>query len=457
MYAGRGEEAADVLERAMEAVADDETALIVDATLLGSAFLEPQLMARVAALPRRQPPDPQVIRTPGERSWAAGRAVAGITLGKPRAEIREMALAAAGDGALVDALGADAPPLNMALGALWWIDAHDDVLAIAGHAVAVGLRDGPPRAVALAGTMVAAAHQRLGNLPAAIEHARAALELMYDDRELELVSWLASAMLVEALVDAGRSEEAAAALEAQRDRRGASSLLADAYRHAEGRDALARGDAETACEAFDDCGVRMRRWGVRTTPLAAWRVGKARALHALGLRDEALEVAAEDLQVSGPASERARGMALAVLGEVTGGAAGIERLREGVAALEAAGARVEHARALLALGRLLSVQDEAREARAALRQGAALALAGGAQALVAQADDALRAAGARPSAAGHGELTPTERRVADLAAAGHGNREIAAALGVTIRTVETHLTRIYDKLGISGRGELPGT
>jgi DNA-binding CsgD family transcriptional regulator len=44
--------------------------------------------------------------------------------------------------------------------------------------------------------------------------------------------------------------------------------------------------------------------------------------------------------------------------------------------------------------------------------------------------------------------------VADLAAAGHGNREIAQRLYVTRRTVETHLTHVFAKLGISGRPEL---
>jgi DNA-binding CsgD family transcriptional regulator len=51
-------------------------------------------------------------------------------------------------------------------------------------------------------------------------------------------------------------------------------------------------------------------------------------------------------------------------------------------------------------------------------------------------------------------LTPAERQVADHAAAGHGNREIAQRLYVTRRTVETHLTHVFAKLGTSGRAEL---
>ncbi len=53
-----------------------------------------------------------------------------------------------------------------------------------------------------------------------------------------------------------------------------------------------------------------------------------------------------------------------------------------------------------------------------------------------------------------GRLTPAERQVALLAAAGRPNREIAAALFLSLRTVENRLHRIYEKLGISGRAEL---
>ena len=53
------------------------------------------------------------------------------------------------------------------------------------------------------------------------------------------------------------------------------------------------------------------------------------------------------------------------------------------------------------------------------------------------------------------QLTASERRVAELAAQGHSNPEIAQALFVTRKTVETHLGHVYRKLDISGRGELP--
>src|SRR5581483_2003714 len=65
-----------------------------------------------------------------------------------------------------------------------------------------------------------------------------------------------------------------------------------------------------------------------------------------------------------------------------------------------------------------------------------------------------RAAARRPAVSGLDSLTPNELRVARQAATGMGNREIAQALFVTTKTVETQLSTVYQKLGIRGRDEL---
>ena len=54
------------------------------------------------------------------------------------------------------------------------------------------------------------------------------------------------------------------------------------------------------------------------------------------------------------------------------------------------------------------------------------------------------------------ELTPREREIAALAASGASNREIAAGLVVSVRTVENHLQHAYRKLGVDNRRQLPG-
>jgi DNA-binding CsgD family transcriptional regulator len=66
----------------------------------------------------------------------------------------------------------------------------------------------------------------------------------------------------------------------------------------------------------------------------------------------------------------------------------------------------------------------------------------------------LEVAGATPRRVAFDELTASERRVAELAATGRTNREIADELFVTPKTVENHLTRVYSKLRLSSRREL---
>ena len=76
-----------------------------------------------------------------------------------------------------------------------------------------------------------------------------------------------------------------------------------------------------------------------------------------------------------------------------------------------------------------------------------------------EARDELRIAGARPRRerlTGPGSLTAAERRVADAAAAGWTNREIAERMFLSAKTVEMHLGRVYRKLDIGSRGELSG-
>jgi DNA-binding CsgD family transcriptional regulator len=115
---------------------------------------------------------------------------------------------------------------------------------------------------------------------------------------------------------------------------------------------------------------------------------------------------------------------------------------------------LELARALLDLGITLRLGRRPTDARDPLRRATELAVRAGADGLAARAQEELLASGARPrriALSGVEALTPSERRVADLAAAGRSNREIAQELYVTQKTVEGHLRNAYDKLGIRTR------
>lgn len=134
---------------------------------------------------------------------------------------------------------------------------------------------------------------------------------------------------------------------------------------------------------------------------------------------------------------------------------GIELLSESVARLENSPARLEHARSLVELGAALRRRRRRAEAREHLAAGMTLAHRCGAEGRVTRADDELRAAGARPrrpAQSGADSLTPSELRVARLAAEGRSNPEIAQELFVSTKTVETHLSSAYAKLDLSGQG-----
>ncbi|CAA9527778.1 MAG: hypothetical protein AVDCRST_MAG85-3398 [uncultured Solirubrobacteraceae bacterium] len=131
-------------------------------------------------------------------------------------------------------------------------------------------------------------------------------------------------------------------------------------------------------------------------------------------------------------------------------------LQEAAVALEGCGARVDHARALAALGAVLADEGRRPEARESLRAALDLARSIGAQDIAERAARDLRRAGGRPpepqrAVAG---LTASELRVARLAAQGHTNRQIADDLVVSSHTVRFHLTGVYRKLGVTSRDEL---
>ena len=112
----------------------------------------------------------------------------------------------------------------------------------------------------------------------------------------------------------------------------------------------------------------------------------------------------------------------------------------------------EHARTLLALGAALRRANQRRAAREKLEQARGIFRRLGAALWQEQACRDLASVSGRPP--GDTELTASERRVAELVACGGTNKEVAAQLVVSERTVATHLTHIYAKLGLRSRTEL---
>jgi DNA-binding CsgD family transcriptional regulator len=147
---------------------------------------------------------------------------------------------------------------------------------------------------------------------------------------------------------------------------------------------------------------------------------------------------------------------MVVAGDASAGAAA---LRAAAATLASAPAPLDHAAALVDLGEALCAAGDLLAAREPLAEALAAADACGAEPLAGRARAALVATGARPrrrAVRGADALTPSERRVAMLAAEGLSNRSIADTLFVTENTVEKHLSAAYRKLGIATRSQLGG-
>jgi DNA-binding NarL/FixJ family response regulator len=220
---------------------------------------------------------------------------------------------------------------------------------------------------------------------------------------------------------------------------------------------LARGEAE---EALALCDVYESKLGTMRSPAPApWRSLRAEVLDRLDRTEEAIELAREEIEVARAWGARQTvGRALRVLGALRR-EDGIETLREAVETLERSSARLELAKALLAYGTALRLARKPSEAREPLRRALELGSACSAEALVERARNELRAAGVRPrreALGGIEALTPSERRVAAMAAEEMTNREIAQTLFVTPKTVEVHLSNAYRKLEIRNRRQLAG-
>jgi DNA-binding CsgD family transcriptional regulator len=149
------------------------------------------------------------------------------------------------------------------------------------------------------------------------------------------------------------------------------------------------------------------------------------------------------------AGARCRSMALAAVGDVEGA----ERLaRQALAEHDRVPMRFERARTLLWLGQLQRRQRQKEIATTTLREALAAFEDMGSALWADRARSELGRTNVTPTR--DLALTPGEQRVAELAASGMTNRDVAAALFISPKTVEANLSRVYRKLGIKTRAEL---
>ena len=130
-------------------------------------------------------------------------------------------------------------------------------------------------------------------------------------------------------------------------------------------------------------------------------------------------------------------------------------MADAAAAYDELGLKFDRARTLLALGRAQRRLKQWRGARESLEQSVAAFDALGSPGWAGEARAQLSRVGGRRPRQADG-LTPSEQRVAELAAGGRSNKDIARTLFVTVHTVEVHLSRAYAKLGVRSRTQLAG-
>jgi DNA-binding CsgD family transcriptional regulator len=317
------------------------------------------------------------------------------------------------------------------------------------------------------------AQQRGWPLASAVAAGAAALTAMYGGDLSDALAYCEQALatragwipvmsvglLVRCLVDRGALDEARGVLAEHRLAGDLGHIWPyNVVRHARGRLHAAAGDHTAACADLLAAGEVATRYGVFNPVMFPWRSDAALSLSALGDHERARQLSADELSLARTwGTNRAVGVALRTAALVGGAHRRIEQLTEAIEVLRSSPARLELARALVDLGAACRRGGLISEARVHLREGLDLAHELGGLALADLARDELITAGGRPrrdAIRGRDALTPSELRVAQLAAAGQTNRQIAQGLFVTRRTVETHLTSSYEKLGIRSRSEL---
>ena len=445
------QEAFAMLEQAFAGVAGRhrELELQLEAVRLTAAFLSAEVLAQMVGSAEQFAH--LEGRTTAECLLLPHVAFHRFLLGQPAAEVAEPLERAVADAEILARIGPDSAWLALVLSALFKTDRLDVARRTVDVAFAEAQRRGSAPGFVTASAWRAWIALREGSAADAEADARAAFEVPAPPY------WevLSAACLIEVLVDRGRLDEAQAVLVAAG---GAGGIAAD--RASEGllyvRSILrtAQGDVR---EALADQLEARRRIGeeLAVDPDFDGRLRTCRLLHATGDVSRAAEGTDAALAWARTWDTPGYiGQALTVSGLIHDD---VSQLREAVEHLERSPARRELAGSLVELGAALRRHGERSAAREPLRRAIDIAASGGLVAIEERAREELRVTGARlrrAEATGLAALTPSERRIVELAAGGATNAEIAQGLFVTVKTVEMHLGNAYRKLGISSRRQL---
>jgi DNA-binding CsgD family transcriptional regulator len=438
--------AAEARGRDADLVAD------LEAGYLGVARLDPALYAIAAERMERLVAQPPVEDHPAQRPVLADIALGRAWAGSSAAEVLPLAERAWADGALLAEQGPDGHPVYVLTGALAAIDELDRELEVLDVTLLEARARGSVMAVATASYCRSIPLLFQARIPESLADAEQALGAEREGWEMFLPT--ARGFYAIGLMERGDPDAAERALGDLREpERWHESLTYAPYLDARSQLHLARrrprealADAVAAGRLLEEAFV-----GVMGRGVVQWRCAAALAADALGEHDRARALCDEELELA-RAGDRAReiGAALRTAGLLARDERRLELLAEATHTLERSQSVLELLRALVDLGAALRRAGQRQAARRPLERALDVASSRGATALAQRAREELLATGARPrrtALRGVDSLTPSELRVARLAADGLRNREIAEALFVTGKTVDYHLRHVYQKLG----------
>jgi DNA-binding CsgD family transcriptional regulator len=259
------------------------------------------------------------------------------------------------------------------------------------------------------------------------------------------------------LVYEGRLDEGTAALAGSLD----AAMVTNYDRHREhgalGFAALSGGDPAAAVAHLDRWHAVLTVMHLREPGYSRWHLDYLASLVATGRLADARAfldhldglVAASGRRSAGAVALSGRAMVHAASGELP---AALAAIGQALAWYDGSPLRFDRARTLLIAGQLQRRAKAKRLAQGLLAEAHREFTSFGAVAWAGQAAAELARVNLRPAAPG--QLTETERRVAELAAAGLTNREVAQRLFLAVKTVEANLARVYHKLAITSRAEL---
>jgi DNA-binding CsgD family transcriptional regulator len=456
---GRSDAAVAALEAAIPAVESShrELALLLEADLAAhSRQAIPDVRARVA---RRLARLVDVGRdSPGARLVQASRAFDRARSSESAADAVAHLEGALADGRLLAEQEFDVPgPFYHLVIGLLATDALDLAAGCVAQALQIAQAQASIPAVAFLTACRARIALRRGEVAQAEADGRTAVELPRA-HGIRSGRTFGGAIFVDALTETGDIEAAERVLQGAGPAHLTFGLTNNELFRARSLLRLAQGRTSEGLTDLIEFGRRDELCGGANPLASRWRSRAALALAELGDWAEARRMAADDLaRARRWGASSGIGTALRAAALVGDGSDAIELLTQATQTLEKSPDRLEHARALTDLGAALRRANHRVEARGPLRDGLRLAQRCSAGPLVERARTELRAAGGRsaaPTGRGAAQLTVSERRVAELAAQGMSNKEIAQTLFVTSKTVETHLGRAYLKLNIVRRTQL---